>query len=133
MAFTYDLATDVGKVRLLVPDRDAAYPAFQDGDLTALLSLEGDVRRAAALALETIAADTVMTLRVTTTLGLTVDGAKASDAILKRAATLRTQADAIDAAAVAADVDGLFDIAEWVVDPFSRREHAYNDALRSGG
>lgn len=129
MAVSYDLATDIGKVRLLIPDRDQANPVFQDAEITAFLALEDGVHRAAALGLETIASDTAATLRVTRTLGLEVDGAKASDALLKRAAGLRTQADDADARE-----GGLFDWAEQVFpgDPFSARERLWAEALRSG-
>ena len=125
MTVSYDLATNVGKVRLLIPDRDQATPVFQDEEITALLGLEGGVHRAAALGLETIASDTAATLRVTRTLGLDVDGAKASDALLKRAAELRKQADDADARD-----GGLFDWAEFGVDDFSIRERLRNQALR---
>lgn len=30
MAYTFDVATDVGRVRLLIPDRTAAEPIFED-------------------------------------------------------------------------------------------------------
>lgn len=126
MSFTYDLTTDIGMVRLLVPDRDQAVPVFQDEEIAAFLSLEGGVYRAAAMALETVASDTAATLRVTRTLGLEVDGAKASDALLKRATALRGQAESADQAS------GLFDVAEFAVDDFSTREILRNAALRSG-
>ncbi|MFP5369274.1 MAG: hypothetical protein ACLGI3_00770 [Actinomycetes bacterium] len=129
MAFTGTLSTDVGKTRLLIPDRDEATAVFQDDAIEAFLAMEGDVRRAAALALETIAADTAMTLRVTTVLGISVNGVSASAELLKRAARLREQAAAADEAAVDG---GLFDIAEMIVDPFGRREYLAADALRSG-
>lgn len=128
MTFTYtDLSTDAQKVRLLVPDRVEATAVFSDEEIAAFLALEGGVYRAAALALETIAADTAMTLRVTETLGLKVDGARASDALLKRAAELRKRADE------AGSQDGaLWDIAELVVDPFSYRERLGAELLRGG-
>lgn len=129
MAFTFDMATDVGKVRLLVPDREADDPFFQDDEVEALLSLEGaNVRRAVALALETIASDTAMTLKAIRLLDLTTDGPKTSDALLKRAALLRVQADLADAAEEGAS----FDIAEMVPNAFAWRERIRNEALRGG-
>ena len=126
MAFSYDPTTDVGKVRLLIPDRDGTAPLFQDAELSAFLTMAGNAHRAAALALETAAADLALTLRVTDILGLRIDGARASDALLKRAAALRAQADEADAR------DGdLFDWAEMAVDPFSARERLWAEALRS--
>jgi hypothetical protein len=53
----------------------------------------GNVRLAAALALETIASDTEMVDKVITIMDLSTDGAKTSDALLKRAALLREQAE----------------------------------------
>jgi hypothetical protein len=129
MSASYTLSTDVGRVRLLVPDRDLSSPVFQDEEVTALLAIEGGVQRAAALALETIASDTAATLRYTQTLGLTVDGTKASAELLKRAAQLRAQAAAADE--VAAGADGLIDWAEMAVDPFSAREILRAARLRS--
>lgn len=49
-----DLTTDVGKVRLLIPDLDEEL--FTDDEIQAFLDLEGsEVRMAAAQAIETIA------------------------------------------------------------------------------
>ena len=94
MTFTYDLTTDRGKVRLLVPDRVSTDYLFQDDEIDAFLSVEvASVKRAAALCLETIASDIAMIDKVIKLLDLQTDGAKTSDALLKRAATLREQAD----------------------------------------
>ena len=88
--------------------------------------IEGnDILLGAALALETIASDTVMVLKVIKLLDLTTDGAKVSDALLKRAAMLRAQAEA-------EDVEGAFDWAELVLNDFSYREFSLKDALREG-
>jgi hypothetical protein len=127
MSFTYDLTTDVGKVRLLIPDRAEATAVFDDAEIEGFLAIESGVRRAAALALETIASDTAATLRVTKTLGLEVDGTRASAELLKRAASLRAQANDADAAD-----GGLFDIAEFAIPPFGTREVLANDLLRTG-
>lgn len=129
MAFTFNVATDVGKVRLLVPDRVSADAVFQDDEIEAFLDLEGGVvRRAAALALETIASDNAMTLKVIRLLELTTDGAKTSDALLKRAEKLRSQADLADQA----EEGAAFDIAEMVPNDFAWRERVWNEALRDG-
>lgn len=123
MAFTYDTTTDRGRVRMLITDRNEASPIFQDDEIDAFLALEDDsVRRAAALALETIASDQVLVLKVIVTLDTETDGAKVSDALLKRAAALRAQEDST----------GAFDIAEMVVNDFSERERLYNEILREG-
>lgn len=125
MTATYDLSTDVGKIRLLIPDRDLTSPVFQDEELAAFIALEGDLRRAAALALETVAADDARTLRITSVLGLSVNGVAAAQAVLARAASLREQA----AEAEARD-EALFDWAEVVVDEFTARERLAAEILR---
>lgn len=124
MNFTYDPTTDVGRMRRTIPDRDAATAIFSDDELASFLADETGWRRASALALETIAADTVMTLRVTDVLGLRVDGARASDAILKRATALREQADTADAS------EGVFDWAEMVYGAFGAQERIDAELLR---
>lgn len=125
MPVSYDLSTDVGRVRLLIPDRDTANAVFQDDEIAAFLALEGNVRRAAALALETIASDEALTQKVIRLLDLSTDGASLARALLQRAAALRQQADDADAR------DGaLFDWAEMVVDDFSARERLTAEVLR---
>jgi hypothetical protein len=129
MAFTYDLSTNAGKVRMIVPDNQATSYVFEDDELEALLALESaNVRRAAALALETIASNEVMVLKVIKLLDLQTDGAKTSDALLKRAAQLRAQADADELG----EEGGAFDIAELVYDDFTARERLLSQRLRGG-
>jgi len=127
MGFTYELSADSGRVRLLVPDNDSANYIFDDDEIDAFLALEGDVRRAAALALETIASNEALTLKVIRLLDVQTDGRAVSDALLKRAAALRKQADDTDMAA-----GGAFDVAEMVFDDFSWRERWINQTLRAG-
>lgn len=123
MAFTYDLTTDLGKVRLLIPDRVTPGHVFEDNELSAFLAIEGSVKGAAALALETIASDQALVLKVMRLLDLQTDGARVAEALLKRAAELRAQAE---------DGEGLFDWAEMVLTDFSARERLYNEAVREG-
>lgn len=133
MAFTFDLGTDVGKVRLLVPDRTAAEPLFEDEEIGAFLALEvGNVRRAAALALETIAADEALTLKVVQSLDLTTDGAKLLEALLKRAKLLRAQAGEIEADAEELEAGAGFEIAEMTPTVFAFRERVWKQGLRRG-
>lgn len=127
MAFTYTLSTDAGKVRLMVPDNNASSYVFEDDEIDAFLSLEySNVRRAAALALETIASNEAYVLKVIELLDLKTDGAKTSDALLKRAKLLRDQADRADAA----EDGGAWDIAEWTVSEFAKRERLNNQWQR---
>jgi hypothetical protein len=128
VAYTYNLATDVGRCRLMIPDRVEAEAIFQDEEISAFLALEGGVKGATALALETIASDQVLTLKVAKILDKETDGAKVSDALLKRAAKLREQV----ASEEAVEEDGAFAVAEMVTDDFGYRERIWNEALRNG-
>ena len=127
MAFSFDLSSDLGKVRLLIPDRVAEEYVFDDVDILAFLEIEDGIKRSTAIALETIASDNAMTLKVIRLLDLSTDGAKVSDALLKRAQGLRDQADTEDESG-----EMGFDIAEMVYDDFSFREKIVKEAERSG-
>jgi hypothetical protein len=121
VAFTYDPSTDRGKVRMLITDRNEAKAIFTDAEIDAFLELEDQgVRRAAAAALETIATDQALVLKVITTLDLQTDGAKLSDSLLKRARALRDTDDEL----------GGFDYAEMPESIFSQRERLDKQALR---
>lgn len=111
---------------MLIPDRDTDAPFYTDAEVTAFLSLEGgSVRRAAAMALETMASDQAMVLKVIRLMDLSTDGAKTADALRASAARLRQQADVADAASGA-----TFDWAEMILTPFNSDEQAVNDLLR---
>jgi hypothetical protein len=127
MTFTYDLATDRGKVRLLIPDRIEDEALFDDDEIDAFLVLEESVREATALALETIASDQTLVLKVIKLGDLSTDGPKVSDALRARAADLRSQATDEEAE----EDSGAFDVVEMVPNAFSWRERMYNEALRS--
>jgi len=125
MAFTYDPTTDLGKVRLLCTDSVAANEIFSDDEITAFMALESDnVRRSAALALETIASSEVLVQKRIRLLDLTTDGPAESAELLKRAAMLRVQADDVEAGETSA-----IDWAEMNLDEFSYRERLINEAL----
>lgn len=126
MAFTYDPTTERGKVRLMIPDRSEASMFFNDEEIDTFLAIEDGVQRAAALALETMASDQAMVLKVIRVTDLSTDGRAVSQALLERAARLRSQADLADAA----EDGGAFDVAEWSVSPFAEREIRVNDMLR---
>jgi hypothetical protein len=116
MSIELDPATPVGMVRLLIPDRDEDNTLFTDAEVTGFLALEGAaVKRAAAAAIEVVASNEVMVGKVIRSQDLSTDGAKVSDALLKRAAELRRQADEDDP-----DTSGSLDIIDFS-DPFTRR------------
>lgn len=128
MAFTYDLSDSVGKVRLLIMDNQSANYLFEDSEITAFLEFEADnTRRAAALALETMASNEVYVQKKIELLDLKTDGSVVSKELRARAADLRKQADQAEARD---DDGGAFDIAEMVVDNFTARQRWTNQALR---
>ena len=112
----YDPSTDAGRVRLLITDTsdDPAVQLFADDEIDTFLLLEGsNVFRAAALALETVAVNEALVLKVIRTLDVQTDGAKVADSLMKRAAGLRTRAlddveDAADDFAIAEFADPVF-------------------------
>ncbi len=135
IAFTdpanYSLDDDLGLVTFVIAPGAGMtivvtyrYTMLTDAALTGFLVLEDNRdKRATALALETIASDNAMVLKVMRLLDLTTDGAKVSDALLKRAQALREQ-DAVE------DVVGAFGYAEMVVNSFSERERLIKQAER---
>lgn len=93
-----DFTTDVGLVRLLICDIDEPSFVFPDTQIQAFLDLEGgSVKLAAAQALDVGATNEVFASKVIKDHQLSIDGAKAADAVRKHAASLREQALADDA------------------------------------
>ena len=131
MTFAYDdtdLSSNRSRVRLLIQDTDPNSPIFQNGEIDAFLTIEGDnVKRAAALAYETIAGRQALVLKVIRTLDLTTNGKATAEGLLLSAKRWREQADTEEAN----DAGGAFDIAEQVHDDFSYRQHLANEAARS--
>lgn len=129
MAFSYTLSTNVGKVRLLIMDNNASAYLFEDDEISSLLSIEGDnVRRGAALALETMASNEAYVLKRITLLDLTTDGPAVAKELRARAESLRMLADRDDQA----EDGGAFDIAEMAVDTFTSRQRFVNEWMRNG-
>lgn len=82
-------------VRLLITDTDTANRIFSTRQIAAFLRLNsGNVRRAAAQALDAMASNEALVSKVIKTQDLSTDGAKVADALRKQAAELRRQADA---------------------------------------
>jgi len=128
MAFTLDLDTDRGKVRLLIQDDIEAYEFYSDAKVDAFLAMADDLEgarvfNAAALALDSWASNQVMILKVVTILDVKTDGAKVAQEMRARAATLRAQAKA-------ASADSGLTIAEMDLGHFSWVEQVENKALR---
>jgi len=93
MTWSYDPSTDIGKVRLLVSDTDPSRRVMDDEDYQAFLDMAGgSVTLAAAKALETIAVNEVLCLRVVNLMGAIVtDAASAAKQLLAQAKTLRAE------------------------------------------
>lgn len=93
-----DLTTDIGKVRLLINDT-AATGVFSDAEVQAFLDLEdGNVKLAAAQALDTIADDEALTSKVIRSQDLGTDGASVAKVLRERAQILRSEAHGASAA-----------------------------------
>lgn len=89
---TVDPTTDIGRVRLLCTDLDEVEPLFDDASISAFLSMEnGRVKRAAALALETMASSEAIVSKAIRTLDLQTDGPKVASELRQRAKSLRDQ------------------------------------------
>ena len=87
------------QIRLLMTDTHNANPIFTQTEVGDFFTLEGDnVKRAAALGLETMASNEVMVMKVISLLDLSTNGAAESAALLARAAILRETAIADEAA-----------------------------------
>ena len=125
MAFTYDLTTDGGQVRLLITDTDHDNPIFQDNEIDFFLSntaIDGtnDINLASAQALETIASSEALVQKKIKLLDLTTDGPAVAEALRTSAKLLREQSDS------ESDVDYI----EQNLNVFASRQIIWNDALR---
>ncbi|GLY08266.1 hypothetical protein [Actinoplanes sp. NBRC 101535] len=104
---TTDLSSDVGRIRLLTTDTDVAFPLHTDAELLAFLALEGgNLKRAAAAQLESIATSETLVAKKISTQDLSTDGPAVSADLRTRAKALREQADREDPAG--ADIDDGF-------------------------
>jgi hypothetical protein len=95
---TTDPTTDLGRVRLLISDVDTASPTFTDAEISAFLALEGgNVRLAAAQALDTIASNEALVSKQVRTMDVSTNGPAVAAELRARARALREQADRYDA------------------------------------
>jgi hypothetical protein len=132
----YELDLDVGLVTF------AAAPALDDGivmtfrhailsnaQLQTLIDMEASVKLAAAQALDVMASNEALVQKKVRLLDVQTDGPAVAKALRDHANALRDQAAA---ELVFDDVDGAFDIAEMVFEPFGYREAIVNRVLRGG-
>jgi hypothetical protein len=124
---TLDPATDIGIVRMIVQDKNVEQLLFSDADLNALLALNAnDVRLTAAAAMDIMASNQAMILKVIRLLDLSTDGAAVARALREHANQLREDVEMTDS------VDGgLFDYADMVTNAFTARERLWNQRLRN--
>lgn len=96
MAATYTIATDSGKVRLLISDiggDDGKSFLFEDDEIEAFLVLREDIRLAAATALRTIAANEAQVSKRIKFLELSTDGPAVAKSLVEVAEKLEAEAD----------------------------------------
>lgn len=85
------------QVRLLIPDTDPAHQLYTNLEIDEFLTLQGaNVRLAAAMALEVLASNEAFTQKNISILDVSTNGPATADSLMKRAALLRAEADAID-------------------------------------
>ena len=89
MTWTYDPSTDLGKMRLLIADTDSSRQIMEDEDLQAFIAISGHYWPGAAMALDSIATNEVLTQKVLTIMGTSTDGAKVAKELRARAMQLR--------------------------------------------
>ncbi len=124
-----DYTTPAGQVRLLITageSNDLDAEIFTEPQIEAFLALEkANVFRAAALALETIAVDQVLVLKVIRTLDVQTDGAAVAKALMARAVMLRERSDDEPDTA-----DDDFAVAEFADPVFGYRQRIDRQILR---
>jgi hypothetical protein len=128
MTWTYDPTTDVGKVRLRISDTDTTRRILDDEDIEAFLEMSGDsVVLAAAMALESIAINEVLCLKVVNLMGAIVtDAASAAKQLLALAKSLRAEYEQMGDP----DSPGFLSI-EMVDGVFMRREKFIKETERN--
>ena len=128
----YTVDDDLGVVAFTFAPASGAALVFtyqhtllSDDDLTTFLTLEGsDVRLAAAQALDTLAANQALVLKVMKLMDVQTDGAAVGRELRQRASALREQASQYGT--------GAFDIAELVPTAFAARERVWKESQRGG-
>lgn len=125
MSATYDLSTDIGKVRLLITDTDTSNTIFSDEEIQVFLDQtayngENDLRYAAAEALDTMARSEILTQKRIKLMDLQTDGPATGKALMDAANQLRSLSDA------EIEIDWI----EMGLTVPNKSEIVWNDALR---
>lgn len=126
MAFTYDLDTDRGKVRLKIRDTDLSDPdrqLFEDNEIDFFLTEAGfDLNLAAAGALDSIAANAALLAKMERIGDYVIDSKSMAAAVMKVAAHYRSLSEQAPA----------FGFAEQTLSAFSWNEIVLNELQRGG-
>jgi len=128
MSTTYDLSTDIGKIRLLITDTDISNATFTDEEISVFLGLTinddgNDIYYAAAEALDTMARSEVLTQKRIKLLDLQTDGPAVAAELRKQAERLRQKSDA----------ETTIDWAEMGLTNANKSEIIWNDFMRENG
>ena len=128
MAAISDFSTDTSLVRLLIGDIDDTERIFNDSAIQAFitLALDGNVKRAAAQALLTIAVNEVLVQKRIKLLDLSTDGPAEAESLRALANELMSQANN-------EEVEGAFDWADMINTPAQRDEFLMKERYRGIG
>jgi hypothetical protein len=137
--YTYDLSTDIGRVRMLIDDRDfsaisSSIPRgersaiFDDDEVQAFITLEGSVYDAAAVALLAIAGNKNLMVKRRELDGANVDFGDLRKDLLKQAEQYRILAEDVDGGS-GKPADGFAEVNHG---EFSEEEIIVNSWLRQG-
>jgi hypothetical protein len=110
MAFTYDLETNRGRTRFLIPDTDSTAPYLTDAEIDHCLSESGTVKAAAVMACNWLARRFAQRATFTAD-GLTVQNSQRAETFAARAKELmREMQGGMSAVALERD-DGYHEVA----------------------
>lgn len=89
MTATYVPGSTIGNIRLYCTDTNLTSPIFTDEELNQFLSLEGDIRLAAAAALERMASSQTLLAKVRAVGDISLDGVSLAKQLMANAQNLR--------------------------------------------
>lgn len=124
MAFTYDLTTNIGKIRLLIADTDEDSYDFEDDEIATAYTMSLNAYYASAVLLRSLAANRAR-------LSVSVKRGTLTDDLKQLSKDLKDLADAMEEKGKAEieDVGGLEAIIEPVYDDFSYRRYINKNEL----
>lgn len=124
MTYTYDPTTDIGRVRRTIPDKVETDAFWTDEEIQSFLDDEsGDWRKATALALETMASDDLLVLKVIRVQNIETNTDRMAKVLFERAKSLRELA----ASSGAGD---SFEIAEFASTEHQIKERVFGQYIR---